>query len=171
MYAPAIAKCLQENLFTSDLLPVSNKQMSNAYGGIDFCKEEAKTFAQLLLHWDHGMNNGRPIPFLWRHKFPLCCDGHVSKFPIQSLCYPCFGHLKSSGLITRLKCVTLVPRVSHLTTSWGERGETLVWAGHVLLWQLKTLGRKGKRIREGSSTIRQFVALSFVTATAINRDV
>ena len=117
--------------------------------------------------------HGRPIkiPFLWRHKFPLGCGGHVSKFPIQSLCYPCFGHLKSSGLITRLKCVTLVPRASHLTTSWGERGETLVWAGHVLLWQLKTLGRKGKRIREGSSTIRQFVALSFVTATAINRDV
>ena len=108
--------------------------------------------------------------FLWCRKFPLGCDRHVSKFPIQSLCYPCFGHLKSSGLITRLKCVTLVPRVSHLTTSWGERGETLVWAGHVLLWQLKTLGRKGKRIREGSSTIRQFVALSFVTATAINRD-
>ena len=66
VYAPAIAKCLQENLSTSDLQPVSNKQMSNAYGGIGFCKEEAKTFAQLLLHWDHGMNNGRPIkiPFL-----------------------------------------------------------------------------------------------------------
>ena len=62
--------------------------MSNAYGGIGFCKEEAKTFAQLLLHWDHGMNNGRPIPFLWRHKFPLGCDGHVSKFSIQSLYYP-----------------------------------------------------------------------------------
>ena len=48
---------------------------------------EAKTFAQLLLHWDHGMNNGRPIkiPFLWHHKFLLGCDGHVSKFPIQSL--------------------------------------------------------------------------------------
>ena len=63
VYAPAIAKCLQENLATPDLQPVSNKQMSNAYGGIGFCKEEAKTFAQLLLHWDHG--------FLWRHKFPL----------------------------------------------------------------------------------------------------
>ena len=70
---------------TSDLLPVSNKQMSNAYGGIGFCKD---TFAQLLLHWDHGMNNGRPIPFLWRRKFPLGCDGHVSKFSIQSLYYP-----------------------------------------------------------------------------------
>ena len=47
VYAPAIAKCLQENLSTFDLQPVSNKQMSNAYGGIGFCKEEAKTFAQL----------------------------------------------------------------------------------------------------------------------------
>ena len=47
-YVPAIAKCLQEKLSTSDLQPVSNKQMSNAYGGIGFCKEEAKTFAQLL---------------------------------------------------------------------------------------------------------------------------
>ena len=66
--------------------------MSNAYaGGIGFCKEEAKTFAQLLLHWDHGMNNGRQIKsFLWRHKFPLGCGSHVSKFPIQSLYYPCF---------------------------------------------------------------------------------
>ena len=90
VYAPAIAKCLQENLSTSDLQPVSNKQMSNAYGGIGFSKEEAKIFAQLLLHWDHGMNNGRPIkiPFLRRYKFPLGCDGHVSKFPIQSLYYP-----------------------------------------------------------------------------------
>ncbi len=90
VYASAVAKRLQENLSTSDLLPVSNKEMSNAYGGIGFCKEEAKTFAQLLLHWDHRMNNGQPIkiPFLWRHKFPLGCDGQVSKFPIQSLYYP-----------------------------------------------------------------------------------
>ena len=51
---PAIAKCLQENLSTSDLQPVSNKEMSNAYGGIGFCKEKAKTFAQLLLHWITG---------------------------------------------------------------------------------------------------------------------
>ena len=57
VYAPAIAKCLQENLSTSDLQPVSNKEMSTAYRGIRFCKEKAKTFAQLLLHWDHGMNN------------------------------------------------------------------------------------------------------------------
>ena len=35
----------------------------------------------------------------------------------------------------------LVPRVSHLTALWGERGETLDWSGHVLLWQLRTLGR------------------------------
>ena len=28
VYVPAIAKCLQENLFTSGLLLVSNKQMS-----------------------------------------------------------------------------------------------------------------------------------------------
>ena len=64
--------------------------MSNVYaGGIGFCKEEAKTFAQLLLHWDHGMYNGRQIKsFLWRHKFSLGCGGHVSKFPIQSLYYP-----------------------------------------------------------------------------------
>ena len=27
----------------------------------------------------------------------------------------------------------LVPRVSLLTAPWGERGETLVWSGHVLL--------------------------------------
>ena len=27
----------------------------------------------------------------------------------------------------------LVPRVSHLTALCGERGETLVWSGHVLL--------------------------------------
>ena len=27
----------------------------------------------------------------------------------------------------------LIPRVSHLTALWGERGETLVWFGHVLL--------------------------------------
>ena len=34
----------------------------------------------ILLHWDHGMNNGRQIKsFLWRHKFPLGCGGHVSK--------------------------------------------------------------------------------------------
>lgn len=26
-----------------------------------------------------------PRAFLRRHKFPLGCDGHVSKFPIQSL--------------------------------------------------------------------------------------
>ena len=66
VYAPAIAKCLKEILSTSDLQPVSSKQMSNAYEGIGFCEEEAKIFAQLLLHWDHGMNNGRPIkiPFL-----------------------------------------------------------------------------------------------------------
>ena len=25
----------------------------------------------------------------------------------------------------------LVPRVSHLTAPWGERGQTLVWSGHV----------------------------------------
>ena len=61
VYAPAIAKSLQENLSTSDELPVSNKQISKAYGGIGFCKEEARTFAQLLLHWDHGMNYGRQI--------------------------------------------------------------------------------------------------------------
>ena len=29
VYVPAIAKCLQKNLSTSDLLPVSNKQMSS----------------------------------------------------------------------------------------------------------------------------------------------
>ena len=34
----------------------------------------------------------------------------------------------------------LVPRVSHLT-AWGERGETLVGSGHVLLSQLRTSGR------------------------------
>ena len=104
VYAPAIAKCLQENLSTSDLQPVSNKQMSNAYGGIGFCKEEAKTFAQLLLHWDHGMNNGRPIkiPFLWRHKFPLGYDRHVSKFPIQSLYYPCLD--SSSACVHVFRC-------------------------------------------------------------------
>ena len=88
--------------------------MSNAYGGIGFCKEEAKTFAQLLLHWDHGMNNGRQIKsFLWRHKFPLGCGGHVSKFPIQSLYYPWFernllrfararAHVR--GLLTQKSC-------------------------------------------------------------------
>ena len=42
---------------------------ANAYWGIGFCKEQAKTFEQLLLH-----------------KFPRPgCDGRVSKFPIQSL--------------------------------------------------------------------------------------
>ena len=25
------------------------------------------------------------------------------------------------------------PRFAHLTAPWGERGETLVWSGHVLL--------------------------------------
>ena len=70
--------------------------MSNAYGGIGFCKEGAKTFAQLLLHWDHGMNNGRQIKSsLWRHKFPLGCGGHVSKFPIQSLYYPWFSTISN----------------------------------------------------------------------------
>ena len=34
-------------------------------------------------------------------------------------------------IISRLR--NLVPRVSHLTALWGERGETLVWSGHVLL--------------------------------------
>ena len=48
LYAPAIAKCLQGNLSTSDLLPVGNKQISNVNGGISFYQEEAKTFAQLL---------------------------------------------------------------------------------------------------------------------------
>ena len=58
VYVPAIAKCLQENLFTSGLLPVTNNKQqadvlkSNVYGGIGFCKEEAKTFGQLLLHWE-----------------------------------------------------------------------------------------------------------------------
>ena len=71
--------------------------MSNAYGGIGFCKEEAKTSAQLLLHWDHGMSYGRQIKsFLWRHKFPLGCGGHVSKFPIQSL----YVSLLSMGPLT-----------------------------------------------------------------------
>ena len=93
----------------SDLLPVSNKQMSNAYGGIGFCKEEAKT-----LHWDHGMNNGQQIkiPFLWPHKFPLGCDGHVSKFPIQSLYYPCYNfacfdmwNVKSRNFLTCKTCI------------------------------------------------------------------
>ena len=53
-----------------------------------------------LLHRDHGMNNGRPIriPFLWRHKFPLGCDSHVSKFPIQSLYYPWLYHCSFSYL-------------------------------------------------------------------------
>ena len=68
VYAPAaaVAKCLQENLSTSDLLAVSNKQMSNAFGGIGCCKEVAKTFPQSLLDWDLVMNNGRPI------KIPFC---------------------------------------------------------------------------------------------------
>ena len=108
----SIAKCLQENLSTSDLQPVSNKQMSNSYGGIGFCKEKAKTFAQLLLHWDHGMNIGRPmkIPFFWRHKFPLGCDGHVSKFPIQSLYYPwLLRHL--NWPISALKLVSITQLV------------------------------------------------------------
>ena len=58
---------------------------ANAYGGIAFCKEEAKTFGQFTFALGK-MNNGRPkIPFWWRHKFPPGCDGRVSKFPIQSL--------------------------------------------------------------------------------------
>ena len=100
VYAPAIAKCLQENLSTSDLLPVSNKQVSNAYGGIGFCKEEVKTFPQLLLH---GLITGwimadRYIPFFWCYKFPPGCDNHVSKFPIQSLYYP--WYVINSGRIS-----------------------------------------------------------------------
>ena len=85
--------------------------MSNAYGGIGFCKEEAKTFAQLLLHWDHGMSNGRQIKsFLWRHKFPLGCGGHVSKFPIQSLYYPWPNRVASRPKFST--CIYLRPRLS-----------------------------------------------------------
>ena len=36
------------------------------------------------------------------------------------------------------KFFNLVPRVSHLTAPWGDRGETVVGSGHMLLWQLKT---------------------------------
>ena len=32
----------------------------------------------------------KKIAFLQRHKFPPGCDGHISKFPIQSLYYPWF---------------------------------------------------------------------------------
>jgi len=44
--------------------------------------------------------------------------------------------LDSSGPLS-----DLVPRVSHLTTSWSERRETLVGSGHVPLYQLRTSGR------------------------------
>ena len=42
----------------------------------------------------------------------------------------------------------LVPRVSRLTTPWGERGETLVESGHVSLRIWETLGA---RLRVGVS--------------------
>ena len=93
--------------------------MSNAYGGIGFCKEEAKTFAQLLLHWDYGMNNDRPIkiPFLWRHKFPLGCDGHVSKFPIQFLYYPWWNQ-KNQTKIVWWTLVTLLIKLIRILLKW-----------------------------------------------------
>ena len=37
----------------------------------------------------------------------------------------------------RPRC-NLVPRVSQLTALWGERGETLVWSGHMSARQLRT---------------------------------
>ena len=39
----------------------------------------------------------------------------------------------------------LVPRVSHLTAPWGERGETLVWSGHVCprIWYITIKLLKG----------------------------
>ena len=50
--------------------------------------------------------------------------------------------------------INLVPRVSHLTALWGERGDPgLVWSRATLTIE---------NIREGSSVIRQFVALTFV---------
>ena len=41
-----------------------------------------------------------------------------------------FGY-SASDMIHNKKIDNLVPRVSHLTALWGERGETLVWSGHV----------------------------------------
>ena len=40
------------------------------------------------------------------------------------------NHL-GSLILTVYLCSNLVPRVSHLTALWGERGETLVWFGPV----------------------------------------
>ena len=96
MYAPAIAKCLQENLSTSDLQSVSNKQMSNAHGGIGFCKEEAKTFAQLLsrlfiIHVKTGAGQKTPGgPLLER---PRKLSGPVSHPVSPRKLYGCFSKL------------------------------------------------------------------------------
>ena len=39
----------------------------------------------------------------------------------------------------------LIPRISHLTAPWGERGETLVWSGHVRprIWDITIKLLKG----------------------------
>ena len=41
--------------------------------------------------------------------------------------------------------LNLVPRVSHLTAPWGERGEALVWSGHVCprIWDITIKLLKG----------------------------
>ena len=54
-YFPAIAKMSSRKPFYVQC--AARKQQAdvlkaNVYGGIGFCKEEAKTFGQLLLHWE-----------------------------------------------------------------------------------------------------------------------
>ena len=79
VYGPAIAKCLQENLsmICSVYVHVSNKQMS-------LMPMESSAFVNDLL--GSIMADLPKYNFWsWRHRFPLGCDGRVSKFPIRSL--------------------------------------------------------------------------------------
>ena len=52
---------------------------------------------------------------------------------IIKLCKFCKPQALGEEKSVQTEYYNLVPRVSHLSTPWGERGKTLVWSGHMLL--------------------------------------
>ena len=74
------------------------------------------------------------------HRTTLWCKPRIQKCP-QSRVLENLVQTPKLGIFWD----NLVSRVSHLTALWGERGETLVWSGHVSarIWQITIKLSKG----------------------------
>ena len=71
----------------------------------------------------------RTIPLGW----PGWSDNVVSPLVSDRMVWHKAPNVSQMNTAKIKRTCNLVPRVSHLTALWGERGETLVWSGHVLL--------------------------------------